>query len=82
MNNHEYDTMFDAMIEDLQGGGAESVTKTISTLMNVAMKIDRRRLCEPDTTFVGYGATDELRYVETAYSKVDIIEILYFRCQK
>ena len=43
MTNSEYYTMFDAMIEDLQGGGAESVTKTISALMNVAMKIEQQK---------------------------------------
>jgi len=35
--------MFDTMIEDLQGGGSESLTKTISTLMNVAMKIEQEK---------------------------------------
>jgi len=35
--------MFDVMIKDLQGGGAESLTKTISTLMNVAMKIEQEK---------------------------------------
>lgn len=43
MTNREYYTMFEAMIEDLQGGGAESLSKTISTLMNVAMKIEQEK---------------------------------------
>lgn len=43
MTNEDYYTMIDAMIEDLQGGGAESVTKTISTLMNLAMKIEQEK---------------------------------------
>jgi hypothetical protein len=38
MTNESYYTLFEEIIEDLQGGGKDSLTKTISTLMNVAMK--------------------------------------------
>jgi hypothetical protein len=41
MTNESYYTLFEEIIEDLQGGGKDSLTKTISTLMNVAMKIER-----------------------------------------
>lgn len=43
MTNEDYYTMFDGMIKDLQGDGTESLTKTISTLMNVAMKIEQEK---------------------------------------
>jgi putative transposase len=43
MTNEDYYSMFDEMIKDLQGGGTESLTKTISTLMNVAMKIEQEK---------------------------------------
>lgn len=43
MTNREYYSMFDEMIEDLQGGGTETLTRTISTLMNVAMKIEQEK---------------------------------------
>jgi hypothetical protein len=45
MTNESYYTLFEEIIEDLQGGGKDSLTKTISTLMNVAMKSNRRKLC-------------------------------------
>jgi hypothetical protein len=38
-----YYTLFEEIIEDLQGGGKDSLTKTISTLMNVAMKIEQEK---------------------------------------
>ena len=43
MTNKDYYSMFDEMIEDLQGGGSENISKMISTLMNVAMKIEQEK---------------------------------------
>jgi putative transposase len=43
MTNESYYTLFEEIIEDLQGGGKDSLTKTISTLMNVAMKIEQEK---------------------------------------
>ena len=43
MTNQDYYTMFDQMIEDIQGGGKDSITKTISTIMNLAMKLEQEK---------------------------------------
>ena len=43
MTNQDYYTMFDQMIEDIQGGGKDSITKTISTIMNLAMKLEQQK---------------------------------------
>lgn len=41
MTNQNYYTLFDQMIEDIKGGGKDSITRTISTIMNLAMKLEQ-----------------------------------------
>lgn len=41
MTNQEYYTQFEKIVEDLSKGGADSLTKSISILMNLAMCIER-----------------------------------------
>ena len=77
MTNHEYYTMFDAMIEDLQEGGADGVTKTISTLMNA--EGEQRYVAEKSEGETGWlfpvgDEIGELGYPEMFNDMLDAID--------
>jgi putative transposase len=43
MTNQDYYSIFDEIVEDISGGGKDSLSKTISAIMNLAMRIEQEK---------------------------------------
>ena len=43
MTNEEYYSVFDQMIEDLQADNREGLTKVISSIMNLSMRLEQEK---------------------------------------
>jgi len=46
MTNGKYYSIFEEIIEDVSGGGKDSLTKTISAIMNLAMRLEQEKAIE------------------------------------